>query len=147
MTRAEKRAANKAAHVNLGRGHNKGSGKPASGFPAMGSLGGPARGRRCGPGPGRPKGVKNGEGKKALAAAALEAAAPEAAQALIAIMRDLSDPRALMAANSILNKTGLHDKHGVEVGGAGGGPLKVTVEIVDAFEAGSEAATSPAGIE
>jgi hypothetical protein len=45
MTRAEKRAANKAAHVNLGRGHNKGSGIPARGLPATGlGWGGPAKG-------------------------------------------------------------------------------------------------------
>lgn len=45
MTRAEKRAANKAAHVNKGWPHNKGSGIPARGLPASGpGWGGPAKG-------------------------------------------------------------------------------------------------------
>lgn len=103
--RAERKAANKAAHANTGP-HNKGAGA---------GIGGPAKGTWAGgAGPGRPKGVKTGEGKKARAQAALLEAAPDAVRHVIQVMQTEGDPRSLTAALSILNRVGLHEKAGVE---------------------------------
>ena len=90
------------------RGNGAGWGGPASGkFPTRGAT---DKG-------GRPLGVKNGEGKKAQAQAALEEAAPTAAAMVIEIAKDRADPRALQAATAILNRVGLHEKAGIEHSG------------------------------
>jgi hypothetical protein len=81
-------------------------------------------------GPGRPEGVKNGEGRAARAREALAEAAPLAVQTIIDLAADKADPRALQAAVAILNRVGMHEKSGIEIGGDGGGPLKVEVAIV-----------------
>jgi hypothetical protein len=96
---------------------------------------------------GRPVGVATGEGKRAMARAALEDSASLAVQTLISVASDASDQRAVSAAVAILNRVGLHEKHGVEVGGDGGGPVKIRVEIVDATDGapGGPAAIPAAG--
>lgn len=97
------------------RGNGPGKG-PAGGI----GWGGAAKGEGGppgGPGTGRPKGVKDGEGKKARARAALEEAAPLAVQTVIDLAKDKADPRALAAAFGILNRVGLHEKAGVEHSG------------------------------
>jgi hypothetical protein len=66
-----------------------------------------------------------GEGKKARTRELLDGAAPLAAQVLIDIMADLTHQQRLAAANSVLNKTGFHDKSGVELAGPDGGPLQI----------------------
>ena len=89
--------------------------------------GGPARGegnRKAGPG--RAKGVTLDQCKPALARAALEGAAALAVQTVIDIAGNTDDPRALAAAISIMDRTGLHAKSGVELAGAGGGPVQLT---------------------
>lgn len=75
--------------------------------------GGAAKGAGAPPGSGqggRPAGVKNGEGKQARARAALEEAAPLAVQTIIEIAGNVEDPRALQAAQAVLNRVGLHEK-------------------------------------
>lgn len=109
--------------------------------------GGPAKGEGKPPGSpeaGRPEGVKNGEGKRAQARAALEEAAPLAVQTLINVAADAGDQRAVAAAVAILNRVGLHEKSGVELTGANG-PVELVVRIVDADEPGpeSQASVSP----
>ena len=94
--------------------------------------GGPAKGAGAPPGSGqggRPPGVKDGEGKRAQARAALEEAAPLAVQTVIGIARDPSDQRALQAATAILNRIGLHEKSGVEHTGEGGGPMIIVTGV------------------
>jgi hypothetical protein len=118
-------------------GNGKGHGGPRNGEGWGGERKG--EGNRLA-GPGRPPGVKNGEGKQARARAMLEEAAPLAAQVLVDVAANLDDPRALQAAQAILNRVGLHEKSGVEVGGPNGKALAVTVEIVDAAAPGDTAA-------
>lgn len=94
--------------------------------------GGPARGAGKppgSPGAGRPLGVKNGEGKRAQARAALEEAAPLAVQTLINVAADVNDQRAVNAAVAILNRIGLHEKAGLELGGADGGPVVIVTGV------------------
>lgn len=123
-------------------GRRKGNG-PGWGGPAKGSGHTFTEGD---PLAGRPVGVANGEGKRAMARAALEDAAPLAVQTLISVAGDAADQRAVAAAVAILNRVGLHEKHGVEVGGDGGGPVRIKVEIVDAvdYAAGGAASVPPA---
>lgn len=82
------------------------------------------------PGHGRPKGVKTGEGKKARARAMLEDAAELGVMRVINVALDDKDPRNLTAALSILNRVGLHEKAGVEVGGDPEQPVRVERIIV-----------------
>ena len=115
---------------------NPGSGKPPHNGPASGAgWGGPPKGegkKGAGHGQGRPEGVKNGEGKKARAAAALEEALPDAVATVVAISRDITDQRALMAANNIIDRVlgKVGDK--LTLAGDADAPLqtKVIVEIV-----------------
>lgn len=72
-----------------------------------------------------------GEGKAARSREALEAAQPIAIRTVLEIAADKGDQRALAAALAILNRTGLHEKSGVEVAGEGGGPLIVERVIVN----------------
>lgn len=113
--------------------------------------GGPAKGAGAAPGtpsPGRPEGVKDGEGKRARARAALEEAAPLAVQTVIDIAMDKGDQRALQAALAVLNRVGLHEKSGVEVTGSDGAPVEIVVRILDEVDAATgfddQAAVSPA---
>jgi hypothetical protein len=97
--------------------------------------GGPANGAGQPPGnklAGRPVGVKDGEGKRALALAALQEAAPLAVQTVIDLAQTKTDPRALQAALAVLKRIGLHEKAALEHSGTDGGPIetKVTVRIV-----------------
>lgn len=94
--------------------------------------GGPPKGpgkKGAGHGQGRPAGVKDGEGKRARARAALEEAAPLAVQTIIDIAGNHDDQRALQAAVAILNRIGLHEKSGVEHSGPDGSALNVNVTI------------------
>lgn len=106
-------ARNRSTHPPQGAGKG-----PAGGA----GWGGAAKGAGThGRGPGhRPKGVKDGEGKKARARAALEDAAPLAVQTVIDLATNVSDPRALAAAFGILNRVGMHEKAGLEHSGAVG---------------------------
>jgi hypothetical protein len=109
----------------------------ARGGPATGpGWGGPANGPGKIGGPGRPLGMKNGEGKVHKARETLEQAAPLAIQTVIDIANDKADPRALQAALAVLNRIGLHEKSGLEVGGENGNPLITRIErvIVDKAE-------------
>lgn len=90
--------------------------------------GGPAKGAGKIGGPGRPKGIPDGQGKKAQAQAALEEAAPLAVQTVIDLAGNLSDPRALQAAVAILNRVGMHEKAGLEHSGAVGFTVVTGVE-------------------
>lgn len=112
-------------------GERKGAGKPP------GNLEG-----------GRPVGVKDGEGKRAQARAALEEAAPLAVQTLINVASDAADQRAVQAAVAILNRVGLHEKSGVEVTGSDGAPVEIVVRIMDEVDAATgfdgQAAVPPA---
>lgn len=99
------------------KGNGAGWGGPAKGEGKKGHV----------PGSGRPPGVKNGEGKQARAREALEAAQDLAIATIIEIASDRNDQRALAAALSILNRTGLHEKSGVEHSGPDGGPPLVMV--------------------
>jgi len=92
--------------------------------------GGPANGPGKIGGPGRPPGMKNGEGKVHKARETLEQAAPLAIQTVIDIANDRADPRALQAALAVLNRIGLHEKSGLEVGGENGNPLITRIERV-----------------
>ena len=104
---------------------------PARGGPATGpGWGGPANGPGQIGGPGRTPGVKNGEGKVHKARETLEQAAPLAIQTVIDIANDKADPRALQAALAVLNRIGLHEKSGLEVGGENGNPLITRIERV-----------------
>jgi hypothetical protein len=133
--RAEKKAANKAAHVNKGR-RNAGSGA---------GIGGAAKGAWAGgAGPGRPAGVKTGEGKKARAQAALLEAAPEAVRHIIEVMQTEGDPRSLTAALSILNRVGLHEKAAVEHSADANNPPVFRIEIVDEPDNASHGGSPPA---
>jgi len=89
--------------------------------------GGEAKGKGDGSGAGRPEGVKNGEGKQARARAALEDAAPLAVQTLIDVAGNVDDQRAVAAAVAILNRVGLHEKSGLEIGGENGGGIVIEV--------------------
>ena len=82
-------------------------------------------------GPGRPKGVKDGEGKKALARAAFEAALPAAVQTVVTIMQSVTDQRSLMAANSIIDRVlgKVGDK--VTLAGDADAPLIIRRIIID----------------
>ena len=94
--------------------------------------GGPARGEGKPPGSpeaGRTPGVKDGEGKRAQARAALEDAAPLAVQTLISVAGNVDDQRAVNAAVAILNRIGLHEKAGLEVGGPDGGPVVIVTGV------------------
>jgi hypothetical protein len=93
--------------------------------------GGPPKGAgRTAPPPGRTAGVKNGEGKAALARARLLEAADRAAETVVSIATDISDPRALQAAQHVLLRT-LGDPAALQVTGAGGGPVEIRRVIVD----------------
>jgi hypothetical protein len=74
--------------------------------------------------------MKNGEGKVHKAREKLEQAAPDAIQTVIDIANDKADPRALQAALAVLNRIGLHEKSGIEVGGESGNPLITRIERV-----------------
>ena len=104
----------------------KGSGVPAKGA----GWGGPASNAprpEFAPGnAGPPAGIAKGEGRQALAKAALIEAAPAAARTVIEIALNPDDPRALQAAQAVLNRVGLHEKSGVEHSGPNGGPLRLT---------------------
>ena len=95
--------------------------------------GGPARGAGKPAGDngltGRPHGVKHGQGKQAQARAALEDAAPLAVQTLIDVAGNLDDQRAVNAAVAILNRIGLHEKAGLELAGADGGPVVIVTGV------------------
>ncbi len=123
---------------------NPGAGKTPKNGPASGEgWGGPARNGVSAsatrtPGPGRPEGVANGQGKAALARAAMEEAAPMAVQTVISIARDATDQRALAAAVAILNRVGLHEKSGVEHTGADGGAVAIEWRIVNAGDPDAE---------
>lgn len=113
--------------------------------------GGAAKGEGKPPGNlegGRPMGVKDGEGKRAQARAALEDAAPLAVQTVIEIAKDRGDQRALQAAVHILDRIGLHVKSGIEVTGSDGAPMEIVVRILDEVDAATgpddPAAVSPA---
>jgi hypothetical protein len=114
------------------RGNGPGRGGPAKGGGAGDGWAGPAQGAGVPFKPGnagRPEGIANGEGRAARARAALEDAVPLAIQTVVSIAGNLEDQRALAAALSILNRTGLHEKSGVEVGGEGGGPVVVVKKL------------------
>ena len=81
--------------------------------------------------PGKPAGVKNGEGKKAQAMAALEAAAPSAAAMIIGIASDVADHRALAAAQHILLRVLGDPAKRVELTGADGAPMEIIRRIID----------------
>jgi hypothetical protein len=72
-----------------------------------------------------------GEGKVAKSREALIEASPLAVQIIIDTMQrqgrsaDADARTALQAAQSVLNKVGLHDKSGIEHTGADGDPIKV----------------------
>lgn len=108
------------------RGNGPGHGGPATGPGWGGEANGPGQ---IG-GPGRTPGVKNGEGKVAQSREALQEAAPLAIQTVIGIARNTKDPRALQAALAVLNRIGLHEKSGVEMTGADGGPMITRIERV-----------------
>jgi hypothetical protein len=123
---------------------NPGSGKAPQNGPASGEgWGGPARNGESASaagkaGPGRPEGLATGQGKQALARAAMEDAAPMAVQTVINIARDTTDQRALAAAVAILNRVGLHEKSGVEHTGADGGAVAIEWRIVNAGDPDAE---------
>lgn len=91
--------------------------------------GGPAQGKGDGTGAGRPEGSKNGESKQTRARAALEDAAPLAVQTLINVAGNIDDQRAVNAAVAILNRIGLHEKAGLELAGADGGPVVIVTGV------------------
>lgn len=74
--------------------------------------------------------MKNGEGKAAKARAKLESAAEDAADTVVAIARDIKDPRALQAAQHVLLRV-LGDPASLQVTGPGGGPQEIVWRIVD----------------
>lgn len=113
--------------------------------PAKGAgWGGPAKGAGWKPGDplraghGRPEGVEDGQGKKVRAKALLAEAAELAVQRVINVALDDGDPRNLQAAFGILNRTGMHEKAGVEVGGDEEKPLVVQRVIIDPPKADRE---------
>jgi hypothetical protein len=82
--------------------------------------------------------MKNGEGKLAKARETLEQAAPLAIQVVIDIATNEKDPRSLQAALAVLNRIGLHEKSGIEVGGESGNPLITRIERVIVDKAGEK---------
>lgn len=103
------------------RGNGEGWGGAANGEGKKGA----------GHGQGRPEGVKNGEGKKARALAALEDAAPAAAAMVVQIASDPNDQRALAAAQHILLRVLGDPAKRLEVSGPDGAALRIERVIID----------------
>lgn len=102
MTRAEKREANKAAHVNKGRGHNKGSGIPASGP----GWGGPANGASASRiKPGDPDGITR-LARDPAHMSAKDALAEEMTAIIVDVARDETVPpqTRVIAADKVLDR-------------------------------------------
>lgn len=83
------------------------------------------------PDEGRPAGKKTGEGKRAMARAALEDALPLAVQTVIGIAGDITDQRALQAASNIIDRVlgKVGDK--LTVAGDADAPLIIRRIIID----------------
>jgi hypothetical protein len=77
------------------------------------------------------RGVRTGENNAAKAREALIEAAPLAVHTVLTIASNPDDQRALAAALSILNRIGIHEKSGVEIGSDPASPLRIEVNIRD----------------
>lgn len=91
--------------------------------------------------------MKPGEGKAAQAREALQDAAPLAVRTIIDLAQSTTDPRSLAAAIAILNRIGLHEKSGVEVTGADGGPMRIERVIIDAANPDATGLCAPVASE